>query len=136
MALNLKQIKRHAREYVEVEGRTKVLGVRFVRRYRLFGREDVVLFVRTTDKKDPNWWVIGGSTPMNLYSIRMFPQADTAYSLHHGLLLRMADRDYKVSKIPPKDIGYDTFISHATEDKNSVVRPLAIALTRLGYRVW
>lgn len=136
MALNLKQIKRHAKEYVELEARTKVLGVRFVKRYRLFGREDVVLLVRTTDKTDPEWWIIGGSTPMNLYSTRMFPDADIAYSLHHGLMLRMADRNYDESKTPPEEIGYDAFISHASEDKEKVVKPLASALTRMDYRVW
>src|SRR3990170_2766769 len=98
MALNLKQIKRHAKGYVEHEAHTKVLGVRFVKRYRLFGREDVVLLVRTTDKADPDWWVIGGTTAMNLYSTRMFPDADVAYSLHHGLILRIADRSYEESK--------------------------------------
>ena len=57
MGLNLKQIKRHAKEYVELEARTKVLSIRFFKRYQLFGNEDIVLFVRTTDKKDPDWWV-------------------------------------------------------------------------------
>lgn len=136
MALNLKEIKRHAKEYVELEAHTTVLGVRFVKRYRLFGREDLVLLVRTMDKKDPNWWVIGGSTPMNLYSKRMFPEADIAYSLHHGLMLRMADHNYDESKTPPEDIGYDAFISHASEDKDKLVKPLANALTRMKYRVW
>ena len=136
MALNLKQVKQHAKEYVEMEARTKVLGVRFVKRYRLFGREDVVLSVRTTDKKDPDWWVIGGSTPMNLYSVRMFPDCDIAYSLHHGLMLRMADRNYDESKVAPEEIGYDAFISHASEDKEKFVKPLANALTRMDYRVW
>ena len=136
MALNLKQVKQHAKKYVELEARTKVLSVRFMKRYRLFGREDVVLLVRTTDKKDPDWWVIGGSTPMNLYSTRMFADADIAYSLHHGLMLRMADRNYDESKIAPEEIGYDAFISHASEDKEKFVKPLASALTRLDYRVW
>lgn len=31
---------------------------------------------------------------------------------------------------------YDVFISHATEDKTEVVRPLAEVLRRLGLRVW
>src|SRR5438270_14007096 len=31
---------------------------------------------------------------------------------------------------------YDVFISHASEDKDSFVRPLADALRHLGYRVW
>jgi len=136
MALNLKQVKQHAKEYVETEARTKVLSVRFFKRYTLFGREDVVLFVRTTDKKDPDWWVIGGSTPMNLYSMRMFPEPDIAYSLHHGLMLRMADRNYDESKTAPEEIGYDAFISHANEDKEKFVKPLANALTRMDYRVW
>jgi hypothetical protein len=134
--MNLKQVKQHAREYIELEARTEVLGVRFVKRYRLFGREDVVLLVRTTDKKDPDWWVVGGSTPMNLYSTRMFPEADVAYSLHHGLMLRMADRNYDESEIAPEEIGYDAFISHASEDKEKFVKPLADALTRMNYRVW
>ncbi len=32
--------------------------------------------------------------------------------------------------------AYDVFISHATEDKDSIVRPLATALTELGLKVW
>ena len=31
---------------------------------------------------------------------------------------------------------YDVFISHASEDKDSLVRPLAIALRGLGASVW
>ena len=38
---------------------------------------------------------------------------------------------------PPEDNKeYDVFISHASEDKESVVRPLANELVRLGVRVW
>ena len=54
-------------------------SVRFNSRYHLFGREDVVLRVATTDKRDPDWWVIGGGTPTNLYSIRQYPNPDAAY---------------------------------------------------------
>ena len=136
MPLNLDQVKRHAKKYVELEAHTKVRSVRFVKRYRLFGREDVVLRIATTDKEDPDWWVVGGSTPMNLYSVRMFPESDVAYSLHHGLMLRMADRNYRESKDAPNEIGYDAFISHASEDKEKVVKPLAIALSKMGYRIW
>ncbi|MCE3294901.1 MAG: molecular chaperone Tir [Crocinitomicaceae bacterium] len=35
-----------------------------------------------------------------------------------------------------KENKYDFFISHASEDKNSFVRPLVEALTEKGYRVW
>ena len=51
-------------------------------------------------------------------------------------MLRMADRNYNESKTAPEEIGYDAFISHATKDKEKVVKPLANALTRMKYRVW
>ena len=37
-----------------------------------------------------------------------------------------------------EDVGreYDVFISHASEDKDAVVRPLALALQEAGLRVW
>lgn len=136
MPLSLPELRRHAKQYVEVQAHAKVLSVRFTRRLRLFGSEDVILSVRIDDREDPEWWVIGGSTPMNLYSKRMFPDPDIAYSLHHGLMLRMADRDYEESATEPEVIGYDAFISHASEDKAELVKPLATALTRLGYRIW
>jgi hypothetical protein len=103
---------------------------------RLFGQEDIVLSVTIEDREDPDWWVVGGSTPMNLYSKRMFSDPDVAYSLHHGLMLRMADRNCRESRRAPEHIGDDAFISHASEDKVEVVQPLATALTKLGYRIW
>jgi len=136
MPLSLQQIKRNAKEYVEVEADAAVLSVRFSRRMRLFGQEDVVLSVVIDDPSDPEWWVIGGSTPMNLYSKQAFPDADVAYSLHQGILLRVADRGFQESRKAPERIGYDAFISHASEDKATVARPLAKALEALGYRVW
>lgn len=36
----------------------------------------------------------------------------------------------------PRASGFDVFISHATEDKESLVRPLAIALAQQGFKVW
>jgi TIR domain len=33
-------------------------------------------------------------------------------------------------------IGYDAFISHATEDKKKLVKPLALALAKRGFRIW
>ncbi|HSY52563.1 MAG TPA: toll/interleukin-1 receptor domain-containing protein [Thermoanaerobaculia bacterium] len=135
MPLSLPELKRHARDYVELEASASVTSVRFVRRIQLFGQEDVVLSVTIEDRKDPEWWVIGGATPMNLYSKKMFPDADVAYSLHQGLMLRVADRSYSQSRSTPESIGYDAFICHATEDK-AVVRPLAKALVKLGFSIW
>ncbi len=136
MPLSLREVKRNAKEYIEHEARAKVLSVRFARRMRLFGLEDIILSVTIADRKDPDWWVVGGSTPMNLYSKRMFPDPDVAYSLHNGLMLRLADRKFEESHRAPEHIGYDAFISHASEDKVKVVKPLANALKKRGYRIW
>ena len=35
-----------------------------------------------------------------------------------------------------KSKEYDVFISHASEDKDMIVRPLTSALTKLGVKVW
>ena len=35
-----------------------------------------------------------------------------------------------------KQTTYDVFISHASEDKDEIVRPLAVALQKLGLKVW
>jgi hypothetical protein len=136
MPLDLRAIKRHAKEYVELEAKADVLSIRFVKRFFLFGREDVLLAVSIADKKDADWWVIGGGTPMNLYSKRQFPEPDVAYSLHQGLMARLLDRSFHEERTAPDSIGYDAFISHASEDKDSVVKPLAKKLTGMGYRIW
>ncbi len=136
MGIHLKTFIRRAKEYVEIEARTKVTSVRFVERFTLMGRNDVVVSVRTTDKRDSDWWVVGGSTPMNLYTKRRFRTADEAFSMHTGLMLRMMADDFRISKKAPKEVGYDAFISHAHEDKKGVARPLASELGKLGFRVW
>lgn len=43
-----------------------------------------------------------------------------------------------ISSITPDESGrtYDVFISHASEDKDAVARPLANALTKAGLSVW
>ena len=65
--MDLKQLIKRAKEYIEIEGYTKVKRISFAERFHLFGKEDIILSVTTTDKKHPEWWVVGGSTPMNLY---------------------------------------------------------------------
>jgi hypothetical protein len=136
MRLDLKELRDRARGYVEIEAHVKVKRVTFAERFMLMGREDVVLLVSVNDRKDPEWWVVGGSTPMNLYSKSVFKTADEAFTMHIGLMLRMSAKDFKTSRIRPDAIGYDAFISHASEDKASLVRPLAKALDRLGFAIW
>ena len=98
--------------------------------------EDVVLSVKTTEVNDPEWWVVCGSTPMNLYTKSKFSSADEAFSFHTGITLRLQDRDFKASYTPPDGVGYDAFISHASEDKESFVRELAEELKKMGFWVW
>lgn len=136
MGIHLKTFIRYAREYVELEALTKVISARFEKQFTLLGRRDVVVSVQTTDKKDPDWWVVGGSTPMNLYSKRVFRSADEAFSMHTGLMLRMRVDDFRKSKKAPQDVGYDAFISYASEDKDDVARPLAKELKKIGFSVW
>jgi hypothetical protein len=136
MAFNIKELVKRAKEYVAVEAHTEVVSARFIERFNLFGTEDVVILVKTTDEKDPDWWVVGGGTPMNLYSKNHFRSADEAFSMHTGLMLRMAADDFEQSNIAPDDIGYDAFISHASEDKDTIVRPLAKLLAKMGFRIW
>lgn len=136
MGIQLKTFIRHAKEYVELEAHTKVTSVRFAERFTLLGRSDIVLSVQTTDKEHPAWWVVGGATPMNLYSKRVFRSADEAFTMHSGLMLRMMADDFEESKKAPRDIGYDLFISHASEDKDHIARPLAKELRKLGFSVW
>jgi hypothetical protein len=119
-----------------MEGHTKVKRVSFAERFHLLGREDIVLSVTTTDKEHPEWWVVGGSTPMNRYTKAHFRSADEAFSMHTGLMLRISAGDFEQSEIAPDDIGYDAFISHASEDKEDLVRPLANALGKMGFRIW
>jgi len=133
MALNIDEIKQHAKEYVELEAETKVIAVEFKESFKLFGREDVVLSVKTIDREFPEWWVVGGSTPMNLYSKKQFSSADEAFSFHTGIMLRMIA---KQNEKAPEAIGYDAFISHAFEDKDDFVRPLAERLKNIGFKIW
>lgn len=53
---------------------------------------------------------------------------------------QLSEIAHNVSDIPPVGVDdgreFDVFISHATEDKDAVVRPLAFALQERGLRVW
>lgn len=136
MALDLEEIQQRAKDYVELEANTEVKNVEFISTFSVFGREDVVFSVDTTDKEDPEWWVVGGSSPMNLYSKNLVRSADEAFSFHTGLMLRVMEKNWEKSEEPPENVGYDVFICHASEDKDQIVRPLAQELADLGFCVW
>jgi len=134
--MDIEELKKRAWEYVEIEAKSKVVSVEFVESFKLLGREDAVLIVKTRSRKFPEWYVVGGDTPINLYDPRVYKTPDEVFSLHTGLMMRMMDRNYVESDEPPEEIGYDAFISHASEDKDDLVRPLAQLLKDYGFRVW
>jgi hypothetical protein len=82
--LDVNELRGRAREYVELEAGAKVVSVRFSQGLSLFGEEDAVFLVKTTDSEEPDWWVVGGSTPLNLYARSKFGSADEAFSFHRG----------------------------------------------------
>ncbi|BBG90796.1 toll/interleukin-1 receptor domain-containing protein [Aeromonas caviae] len=134
--MDIEELKKRAWDYVQRQADTTVTSVDFVESFRLLGRDDAVISVVTTDKETPEWWVVGGDTPINLYDKSKFNSPDEAFSFHTGIMMRMMDRDYVESDEPPEEIGYDAFISHASEDKDDFVRPLAGILKEYGFRIW
>jgi len=80
--VNLSKLKRRAKEYVEIEAKCKVRDVRFAESFSLLGREDVVLSVSTDDAEVPEWWVVGGDSPMNLYDKARFSNPDCQVRVH------------------------------------------------------
>lgn len=134
--MDIEELKKRAWDYVQRQADTTVTSVDFVESFRLLGRDDAVISVVTTDKETPEWWVVGGDTPINLYDKSKFNSPDEAFSFHTGIMMRMMDRDYVESDEPPEKIGYDAFISHASEDKDDFVRPLAGILKEYGFRIW
>jgi hypothetical protein len=55
--LDLNALRKHAREYVEMEAHTEVTSIRFKQRLSLFGEEDAVFLAKTTDPDEPDWWL-------------------------------------------------------------------------------
>lgn len=74
---------------------------------------------------DPHSWRVEPGLDISIQSV-----AETARSL-----LPLATRNPPEVQ-PPAQSGADLFVSHASEDKESVAKPLADALVRYGYAVW
>lgn len=122
-----------AKEYVELEADTKVIEIKFIESFTLFGKEDAVFLAKTTWAEYPGWWVVGGDTPLNLYSKDKLSTADEAFSFHTGIMLRLLARQ---NQHGVENLGYDAFICHASEDKADFVRPLAQRLAKMGFLIW
>ena len=68
--------------------------------------------------------------------LRPLPSINEAPLRSIPSLVRDAENDLAPMVITPEGRKFDVFISHASEDKNEVVRPLATALQGAGLSVW
>ena len=112
------------------------------RRYRYIGGLATKSPVRLTTTHSGHWYVaidmrgLGGRVrgtsarvlPTALPKIQQRPLADIPSLIHNSLF-----SEHRESADSPQ---YDVFISHASEDKDAVVRPLANALKNRGVTVW
>jgi hypothetical protein len=98
-----------------------------------------------TIPNDGHWWIVihlwGLAGPASVrHSIRMLPAALPEIQIRRQPSMRSIIQD--VVEPDPEEASaatadeYDLFISHATEDKDGVVRALVEALQRQGVDVW
>jgi hypothetical protein len=69
-------------------------------------------------------------------ALRPLPPIRDNHSQLRGIAQNLAEVGQSATEAPGRTVSYDVFISHATEDKDAVVRPLAKALQDLGLSVW
>lgn len=67
-------------------------------------------------------------------ALRPLPPIQEGHAALQGIAQSLAEIEQAAAS--PGGSGYDVFISHASEDKEAVVRPLAAALQNLGLTVW
>ena len=98
------------------------------RRHRYYGGSAKRSPVRLKIPNSGHWYVavdLGGYSGRVGSSVRVLPGWETPLSSVPTLVRNKHD-----------DIKYDVFISHASEDRDEVVRPLAQALQDGGLSVW
>jgi hypothetical protein len=85
-------------------------------------------------KQDPlgsTYWSITPSGKNYLSALAQFEKKEHSLSVNHS------SREQISRKLTKGDVDeWDVFISHASEDKNAIARPLAEALRTHGLRVW
>ena len=112
------------------------------RQFRYFGGQATRSPVRLQVPKSGRWYLVidlGGYRGNVRHSMRILP--GPMPPLRERPLSSVPSLVQGNSDIPPEynesNIReYDVFISHASEDKDEVVRPLAYALQNCGLKVW
>lgn len=109
------------------------------RRYNYYGGHVTRSPYRVAVPRSGHWHLVidlGGYSGRVRSSVNVLPGAlPPARSLEpslQGIAAAALDAD----DTPPDDRRFDVFISHATEDKDEIVRPLAHALHDEGLSVW
>lgn len=111
------------------------------RAYKYYGGHAKRSPIRLAIPKAGHWYVIinfGGYGGSVRYSVRLLPGAlkpmqEIPLSSIPSLI---QPRSEGIDPIDTIDREFDVFISHASEDKDNVVRPLAESLQNSGLRVW
>jgi hypothetical protein len=109
------------------------------RRYRCIGGLAKRSPVRLRIPRSGRWHVVvdmaglGGSTRS---SARVLPGAMPAIREAPLSSVPSIVQDDRAPFVAPEGREYDVFISHASEDKDSIVRPLSNALVTEGLDVW
>jgi len=113
------------------------------RRYTYYGGNAKRSPVRIPVPRSGHWYItidLGGYTGTLRSSVNVLPGALPELQqapLSSVPSLRL-DRDYVDGQFIERDEQrvYDVFISHASEDKDEIVRPLAVKLQSMGLKVW
>ena len=109
------------------------------RRHTYYGGHVTRSPFRIAVPRSGNWHVaidLGGYAGRVRSGVRVLPgPLPVARSLEPSLD-SIAAAALEADDTPPDDRSFDVFVSHATEDKDAVVRPLAHALQARGLSVW
>jgi len=99
--------------------------------------------VRIPVPRSGHWYVtidLGGYTGKVRVSVNVLPGAlpELRQAPLSSVPSLRLDRDYVDGQFIERDEQreYDVFISHASEDKDEIVRPLAVKLQSMGLKVW
>ena len=141
---------RHAGEVVEVTISGTAANVRLVDssnfqalkaggRHNYHGGHVIRSPFRVPIPHDGHWYIVldyGGFSGNGRAGVRVLPGVLRPSTLPSISALA----ENRAAMLEEDDVEaereWDVFISHATEDKDEVVRPLAVALQGLGLRVW
>ncbi len=105
------------------------------KRHRYFGGYVTKTPYRITVPRSGHWYVtidLGGYAGKIKHKVQVLPGKLPSVRQRTSL----SDELNLYVEVPEANKDYDVFISHATEDKEDVARPLANALRNNGLKVW